>query len=59
MSQVLIVHTFNPGTQKAEADGSLEFQDSQDCYTEKPCFEKHQKKKKKERERERNMSTDF
>lgn len=41
------MQTFNPGTQEMEADGSREFevslvyrefQDSQGCYTKKPCL---------------------
>ena len=48
-------HTFNPSTWEADAGGAQgvrgqpglqsEFQDSQDCYTEKPCLEKPKKKK--------------
>ena len=47
-SRVVVVHSFNPGTQEAEEGGSLgsrlpgpqnEFQDSQG-YAEKPCLEK-------------------
>jgi hypothetical protein len=43
-----MTHTFNPSTWEAEADWSMwvrdqpglqsQFQDSQDCYTEKPCL---------------------
>jgi hypothetical protein len=43
------LYDFNPNSQEAEAGGSLgvlgqlglqrEFQDSQGCYTEKPCLE--------------------
>ena len=49
-----MVHTFNPDTQQAEAGGSMwvqgqpglqsEFQDSQDCYTEKPSLKKQKQK---------------
>ena len=41
-----VAHAFNSSTQEAEAGRSLtqglqsEFQDSQDCYTEKPCLKK-------------------
>jgi hypothetical protein len=49
----MVVHAFNPSTQKAEAGGFLrsvlghpglqsDFQDSQ-SYTEKPCLEKTNK----------------
>ena len=46
----MVVKSFNPSTQEAEAGGSLwvqgqpglqsEFQDSQGCYIEKPCLKK-------------------
>ena len=48
----MVVHTFGPRTQEAEADESLssrpawstEFQDSQG-YTEKPCLKKDKNKR--------------
>jgi hypothetical protein len=49
----VVVHTFNPSTQEAEAGRflnsrpawSTEFQDSQ-CYTERPCLKKTKAKNK-------------
>ena len=56
---MVMAHTFNPGTQKAEEDGSLciqgqpglqsEFQDSQSPYTEKPYVKKKKKRRKEKR----------
>jgi hypothetical protein len=52
-----VVQVFNPTAQETEARRSLwvwgqphllrEFQDSQGCYTEKPCLEQTERKKKK------------
>jgi hypothetical protein len=53
-SRVVVVHSFNPGTQEAEEGGSLgsrlpgpqnEFQDSQG-YAEKPCLKQLKEKEK-------------
>ena len=51
----MVAYIFNPSTQEAEAGGSLwfwgqpglhtEFQDSQDCFTEKLCLKKQTKQK--------------
>ena len=55
-SQLVVVWDFNPNTWNTEAGGSLwvqgqpglqsEFQDSQDCYTEKPCLKRTKNKQK-------------
>ena len=52
----MVVQAFNPSTREAEAGGSQwvrgqpglpsEFQDSQDCDTEKLCLEKEKKQNK-------------
>ena len=52
----MVAHAFNPSTQEAEAGDTQwvqgqpglqsEFQNSQDCNTEKPCLEKQKAKNK-------------
>ena len=56
MSQVVVVHTFNPSTRKAEAGRSLwvldqpslqsKFQNRLQSYTQKLCLKKHKTKQK-------------
>jgi hypothetical protein len=46
----MVAHAFNPSTQESETARSLlilqsEFQDSQGCYTKKPCLVKQNKTK--------------
>jgi hypothetical protein len=64
-SRVVVVHTFNPSTWKAEADGFLcsrtawstvEFKDSQG-YTVKPCLEKQKTKQKKNQKNKKKNKT--
>ena len=52
---MVVVHAFKPSTWEAEAGGSLwvqglqsEFQDGQDCYTEKPCFRRERQRQGEE-----------
>lgn len=54
----MVVHTFNPSAQEAEADEFLwvwgqpspqrEYQDSQDYTEEKPCLEKPKQNQQKQ-----------
>jgi hypothetical protein len=67
LSWVVVVHAFNPSTQKAKAGRSLsfnqsglqnEFQSGQG-YTEKHCLKTKKKKKINERKRGCNSQTDI